>query len=178
MRAAALHDEGSAFLNGLCEVSAAIESVHAMGERIAAGRSAAVAGRTVQPGIERSRVRPCITSSGFANIEAERGVERKGTIMEGGLDEADTGGAALAGRVRVTASISLRPTPLFCVSGSTVMGPTPWMIERSSRQLLPRIWPLAFGDDAVDAGSGEHALMMPTGDFGMRESRRESCAPR
>jgi hypothetical protein len=43
---------------------------------------------------------------------------------------------------RAISCMSPAPTPAFCCAGSTVIGPTPAIGERSSRKLLPRIWPL------------------------------------
>jgi len=42
--------------------------------------------------------------------------------------------------------MSARPTPSFCIAGSTVMGPTPLIELRSSRKLLPTILPSDFGN--------------------------------
>jgi len=60
--------------------------------------------------------------------------------MEGCLNQTDA--AAPCSRARcITARINARPTAEFWAAGSTVIGPTPWIMARSSSTLLPTIRP-------------------------------------
>ena len=60
-----------------------------------------------------------------------------------------------------TASISLRPTPAFWPSGSTVIGPTPRIGPRSSRKLEPTIRPSISATTPQTEGCGIHVAINP-----------------
>src|ERR687898_27695 len=71
----------------------------------------------------------------------------------------------------ITAAISLRPTPAFWPSGSTVIGPTPRIGSRSSRKLDPTIRPSISATTPQTEGCGIHIAIIPVAASSAGKSR-------
>src|SRR5918994_6653211 len=71
----------------------------------------------------------------------------------------------------ITAAISLRPTPAFWPSGSTVIGPTPRIGSRSSRKLDPTIRPSISATTPQIEGCGSHIASIPVAASSAGKSR-------
>src|SRR6516165_3772456 len=114
--AGAFHDDGGVLLDGLCQFGASIESMHPPGQQVAGVQIAGLR-------------RPYHTSwnipfewlsldagKGLTDVEAEAGVKRERAIVECGLYQPHSCGAALVGPIH-RACISFRPMPRFCALG-------------------------------------------------------------
>ena len=175
--AAALDDAGGAFPDGVADLSGAIVPVHPHADAVA-GREIALARPAHGVARHRHLDRGALHDHhGLAHVEAERGVEAERPVVVGGLEQADAGNRRSSARAS-TASMSRRPTPAFCPSGSTVIGPTPAIVERSSRKLLPTMRPSRSATTEWTPGMGEEMTEDHGGGGGGREVRRETVALR
>ena len=124
------------------ELAAAIVAVHLPAQRhrtrpdIGVGRGAD--GMALDGNLER---RPLEARQLLAHVEAQLGVQRERAVVVAGLHQADPGRALCRAARRITSCMSARPIRPSCTFGSTVIGPTPAIVERSSRKLLPTISP-------------------------------------
>src|SRR5580700_4947158 len=90
--AAALCDAGFALLDGVSEISAAIESVDAMGQRVAGVEVGGRGGPDFASGYGKRPRRALDAAERLADVESQAGIERERAVVEGGLDESDAGG--------------------------------------------------------------------------------------
>ena len=76
----------------------------------------------------------------FAHHEAKLRVKRKRAVVMTRLNRC-TPANCLSLAPSITACINCLPTLRFCAPGSIVIGPSPAMVVRSSKQLLPTTFP-------------------------------------
>lgn len=170
--AGSLHYLGGAVLDGFGEFAGSVETVNAAGEGVAGievrgggGANGATGDGAVAGPALHARER-------LADIVAEAGVQRERAIVESGLDEADSGGVALAGAVHDGLHEAAADSVIL---GFGIDGDGTDAANRASliQTIAAENAALAFGDHAVDGGVREHHLHQADGMVGVGKIARE-----
>ena len=147
----------------------------AMESALQAGRSAGVAGRTVQPGIVARGGAALHAGERLADVEAEGGVERERAVVEGGLHEADASGVLRGGAVEHGLHEQAADAAVLCGGvdgdGADAVDDGALVEAVAAEDAV-----VVFSDDAVEAGRGEEHGEEAGWSARRRESRVGSCA--
>ena len=135
--------------------------------------SSGLAGRTVQPGMVRWSGLSLQAGERFADVEAEGGVEGERAIVEGGLDQTDSGGALLVRAVhRGLHELTTDAEVLYVgVDGDGANASNQGTLIEAVAADDPAV---VFGDDAIEAGAREHHGEQADGSLRVRGDRREN----